>query len=83
MNPRIVQVRLWGLHHVDSLDVSFNRRVVGVGLDGVTCRHRHLSAANVYVFATDINVNNGELGGRAVNRYCCVLRPCLLRFFFL
>ena len=57
----------WCLHHVDSVDVSFNKRVMGVGLSGWCV------GANVHVFVTDINVSNGELGGRAINRYSCVL----------
>ena len=62
MNPIIVQLRLGGMHHVDSADVSFNKRVLGVGLSGWCV------GANVYVFDTGINVNNGEFGGRAINR---------------
>ena len=62
-----------GLYHIDSVDVSFNKRVMGVGLS------RWQVGANVYVylprlFATDINLNNRELGGRAINRYSCVSR---------
>ena len=56
------------LHHIDSVDVSFNKRVMGVGLS------RWCVGENVYVFATDFNVNNGELGGRAINRCSCVSR---------
>ena len=58
----------WGLHHIDNLDVSLNKRVIGVGLSGWSV------GANVHVFATDIDVNNGELGGRAINRYSCMSR---------
>ena len=43
------------LHHIDSVDVSFNKRVMGVGLS------RWCVGVNVYVFATDINVFNGEV----------------------
>ena len=39
------------LHHIDSVDVSFNERVMGVGLS------RWCVGPNVYVFATDSNVN--------------------------
>ena len=30
------------------------------------------AGANVYVFDTGINVNNGDFGGRAINRYSCL-----------
>ena len=60
MTPTIVQLGV-------CTDVSFNKRVMGVGLSGWCV------GANVHVFVTDINVSNGELGGRAINRYSCVL----------
>jgi len=52
------------LHHIDSVDPSFNRRVMGVGLS------RWCVGVNVNVFATDINVNNGEHEVTVTERTC-------------
>ena len=46
---------------IDSVDVSFNRRMMEVVLS------RWWIGANVCVFATDSNVYNGKLRGRAFN----------------
>ena len=59
------------LHHIDSVDVSFNKRVVGVGLS------RWRVGAKVHVFATDINVNNGEHEVTVTERTCERLPPGL------
>jgi len=58
----------WGLHHIDRGDVPFNKRMMEVVLS------KCWVGANVFVFATDINVYNGEFHGSAINRYSCVRR---------
>merc|ERR1719374_474289 len=59
----------WGLDRIDSVDISFNNEYQWESdfPDGG-------AGANVYVFDTGINVNNGDFGGRAINRYSCVSR---------
>ena len=57
----------WGLDRIDSVDIPFNNEYVWKSDfpdDG--------AGANVYVSDTDINVNNGDFGGRAINRYSCL-----------
>jgi len=57
----------WGLDRIDSVDISFNNEYEWESdfPDGG-------AGANVYVFDTGINVNNGDFGGRAINRYSCL-----------
>ena len=57
----------WGLDRIDSVDISFNNEYEWESdfPDGG-------AGANVYVFDTDINVNNGDFGGRVINRYSCL-----------
>jgi len=57
----------WGLDRIDSVDISFNSEYEWESdfPDGG-------AGANVYVFDTGINVNNGDFGGRAINRYSCL-----------
>ena len=58
---------VWGLGRIDSVDISFNNEyeLESDFPDGG-------AGANVYMFDTGINVNNGDFGGRAVNRYSCL-----------
>ena len=57
----------WVLDRIDSVDTSFNNEYERESdfPDGG-------AGANVYVFDTGINVNNGDFGGRAINRYSCL-----------
>ena len=54
----------WSLDRIDSVDISFNNEYEWESdfPDGG-------AGANVYVFD---NVNNGDFGGRAINRYSCL-----------
>ena len=57
----------WGLDRIDSVDISFNNEYEWES-DFPDCG----AGANVYAFDTGINVNNGDFGGRAINRYSCL-----------
>ena len=57
----------WGLDRIDSVDISFNN-----GNEWKTDFPDGGAGANVHAFDTGINVNNGDFGGRAINRYSCL-----------
>ena len=60
-------IHCWGLDRIESVDTSFNDEYEWESdfPDGGT-------GANVYAFDTGINVNNGDFGGWAINRYNCL-----------
>ena len=57
----------WGLDRIDSVDISFNNEYEWKSdfPDGG-------AGANVYAFDAGIKVNNGDFGGKAINRYSCL-----------
>ena len=61
----------WGFDHIDSVDLPFTNEY-----EWETAFEDDGAGTNVYVFDTGINVNNGDFGGRAINRYSCVSRRC-------
>ena len=61
----------WGFDRIDSVDLPFTNEY-----EWETAFEDDGAGTNVYVFDTGINVNNGDFGGRAINRYSCVSRRC-------
>ena len=61
----------WGFDRIDSVDLPFTKEY-----EWETAFPDGGAGTNVYVFDTGINVNNGDFGGRAINRYSCVSRRC-------
>ena len=60
-------IHCWGLDRIESVDISFNDEYEWEPdfPDGG-------AGANVYAFDTGTNVNNGDFGGWATNRYICL-----------
>ena len=57
----------WGSDRIDSVDISFNNEY-----EWESDLPYGGAGANVYVFDTGINVNNGDFGGSAISRYSCL-----------